>query len=174
MAAILDVLHQEHIQVSRLLDLLSAELEVLDRPDAGPSETVAQVMHYMTHYPDLRHHPREDLLFERLVRRGSGTRAMVASLVDQHVTLARDGKALLLAAQSKASAGEIVALGAAYVALHRAHMNVEEGEVFPLARVMLGSADWAAVDAAMVTIDDPLFGTAVDAQYDALRRALER
>ncbi len=174
MSAILDVLHQEHIQVSRLLDLLSAELEGLDRQGAASSDAVVQVMHYMTHYPDLRNHPREDLLFERLVRRGSGTKAIVASLVDQHVTLARDGKALLRAAQSKAPAADVVALGAAYVDLHRAHMNVEEGEVFPLARVMLGSADWAAVDAAMVTMDDPVFGSAVDAQYDALRRAIER
>ncbi len=174
MPRILDVLHQEHIQVGRLLDLLSADLERLGLPDATGCDTVVQVMHYMTHYPDLRHHPREDLLFERLVRRGSGTRPLVASLTDQHVSLARDGKALLHAAQSQAPAADIVALGTAYVDLHRAHMNVEEGEVFPLARVMLGPEDWAAVDAAMVAAADPLFGDAVDAQYTALRQALHR
>ena len=44
----------------------------------------------------------------------------------------------------------------------RSHMSKEEGEVFPLAKLLLIDADWHEIDAALKAKADPLFGQVVD------------
>ena len=47
----------------------------------------------------------------------------------------------------------------AYAAFHREHMRIEEREVLPLCEAHLASVDWAAIDEAFASHDDPLSGT---------------
>jgi hemerythrin-like domain-containing protein len=41
-------------------------------------------MFYMTHYPDVLHHPKEDLAFERIKQRAADSGRIVDELTEQH------------------------------------------------------------------------------------------
>jgi len=53
-------------------------------------------------------------------------------------------------------------------------MQKEEGTILPLAAKLLHERDWAAIDAAIRHIDDPLFGKNGEKRYAALRRQIAR
>jgi hemerythrin-like domain-containing protein len=53
-------------------------------------------------------------------------------------------------------------------------MLKEETAILPLAAKLLRDRDWAAIDAAIRHIDDPLFGKNGEERYAALRRQIAR
>ena len=171
--------HAEHVNFGRLLNLLAAELDRFQRDDAPDYALMLDIMYYMTHYPDLFHHPKEDLAFARIVEREPAARATVLLLLREHEALRAAGDALVRELDNIVN-GEVVprdrveAPGRAYIASFLAHAHREEDEIFPLARRMLGPADWNAINAAIAHRDDPLFGKAAEKRYATLQRQIAR
>jgi len=171
--------HAEHLNFVTLLDLFEAELDRFSRGKAPDYELMLDIMFYMTHYPDVLHHPKEDLAFARIARRDSGAVPIVARLSDQHTALKRDGNALVIALDdivngAITSREHVESPGRAYIAAFRAHMDSEEAEILPLAATLLDRGDWATIERAIQARDDPVFGTARDERYAALRRRIAR
>lgn len=170
---------QEHANFQRLLDFLERELDVLRRADAPNYELMLDVMYYMTHYPDLFHHPVEDLAFERVTASAPGTAAALQALASQHGALRRDGEALVEVLDDIVNGAirprELVeARGLAYVRCFREHMASEDREFLPVARTVLGPADWAEILGAVPAVEDPLFGPVVAGRYAALDEQIGR
>jgi len=137
------------------------------------------IMFYMTHYPDVLHHPKEDLACARIKERDVTARPLVDELAEQHTRLKDFGGALVRAlddiVNGSITARELVEVpGRAYVADFRNHMLKEESALLPLAAKLLRDRDWAAIDAAIRHIDDPLFGKSGEGRYAALRRQIAR
>src|SRR5215468_7744826 len=89
--------HTEHVNFAALLDLLEVQLDRFHRGEAPDYELMLDVMFYMTHYPDVLHHPKEDLAFERIAERDAAARQTVDTLSGEHSLLKRDGDALVIA-----------------------------------------------------------------------------
>lgn len=129
----------------------------------------------MTHYPDLFHHPKEDLVFEKVKKIDASARFVVNELMGQHVVLRESGAKLLenleaVMAGAMLARVSVEAPGQTYIAYFRQHMHQEESQIFPLAAKRLSDADWSAVNAAAAFAVDPLFGQSVHERYLALHR----
>jgi hemerythrin-like domain-containing protein len=72
--------HAEHLNFVTLLGLLEAELDRFSRGKAPDYELMLDIMFYMTHYPDVLHHPKEDLAFARIGARSPAARSLVDAL----------------------------------------------------------------------------------------------
>ncbi len=165
--------HAEHANFARLIDLLDRQLEAFHRGDSVDYELMLDVMYYMTHYPDLQHHPKEDLAFARLREREPGVTAIVDELSAEHAQLRQAGDELTRALDAIVDGSietreHVEAPARAYVAMFRRHMNREEAQILPLARRVLTGQDWAAIDSAIAHLDDPLYANA-EGRYAALR-----
>jgi len=55
--------HAEHANFSKLLDLLERQVASFHDGGSPDYELMLEIMYYMTHYPDVLHHPKEDLVF---------------------------------------------------------------------------------------------------------------
>ena len=86
MQRIMQVLHEDHINVSRLLDVIDTSLERLTSGNPDGLSLAYKAMRYMTAYPDIYHHPLEDIVFEALVRRSPDTTSVVATLTETEYT----------------------------------------------------------------------------------------
>jgi hemerythrin-like domain-containing protein len=75
---------------------------------------------------------------------------------------------------SISSRDHIEAPGRAYIAEFRGHMDVEEAKILPLAATLLDRDDWAAIDSAVRSLEDPVFGKTANERYAALRRHITR
>jgi hemerythrin-like domain-containing protein len=66
MTDIIEVLRQEHRNIESLLCVLERELSVFDRGDRPDYEVVLAIIDYFKDYPDCCHHPKEDMIVEKL------------------------------------------------------------------------------------------------------------
>ena len=73
----------EHKYMARLLPLLHDQTLLVAAGDPADWTAIAQIMHYMVNAPDARHHPAEDLLFERMQTTNAETR-LVSSRAGSH------------------------------------------------------------------------------------------
>jgi hemerythrin-like domain-containing protein len=171
--------HADHVNFGRLLDLLDDELKLLHDAGAPDYELMLDIMYYMTHYPDVLHHPREDLVFARIKERDAAAGRTVDELTVQHAQLRDMGEAMIRGLDdilngSITSRERIEATARAYVDGFRAHMRTEENEMLPLAERLLSESDWTGVDAAIAGFADPLFGSQVHERYAGLRNQINR
>jgi hemerythrin-like domain-containing protein len=167
----------EHVNFATLLDLLEDQLNLFHQGNSPDYQMMLDIMFYMTHYPDVVHHPREDLAFARILELDINSRPIVDDLAEQHVRLKDFGSALVRSLEniidgSITSRDRVEVPGRAYIAEFRSHMLKEEKAILPLAARLFREADWAAIAAAIQHIDDPLFGAKGQERYALLRQQI--
>ena len=167
--------HHDHVRFSRLLDLLERQLAAFHSDDHPDYDLMREIVHYLGHYSDRYHHPREDVAFARLAERDPALRLPVARLQQEHRVIALAGEKLLkflddIAAEAVVERSEVEAAAATYLVYYRHHVATEESDIMPLAARLMTPDDWAAVASAVPNGSDPLFGEAFEARYRELRR----
>ena len=175
MSTVMGELRQDHRNVREILGLLARELEAVGNASGGDFELMRDIMVYMTRYPDHTHHPKEDLMFERMRERGIApdTEATIATLLREHVALAEKGtifRDMLIGVVDGAlvERDALVATGRDYVEFLRYHARLEDESVFLEAEKLLDDADWAVVRKAFEAQVDPIFGPVVDHEFESL------
>ena len=88
MTYVVEVLRQ-HRNIGKLLRVLERELSVFDRGDRPNYEAVLGVIDYFKDYPNSCHHPKEDIIFEKLKSRDPVTAANIGDLRAEHEGEAR-------------------------------------------------------------------------------------
>ncbi len=177
MHEMLKKLHRDHAQLNRLLRLLTAQLERFCCGDEPEFDLLIDLLDYMGNYADCVHHPAEDRLFEALKQRTDEGRAAVDELMEQHRQLAvltREFRQALEAITQDAviRRDEVEQKGRDYLALQRRHMQLEEGEVFPLLKRELEGQGLDAVAQHLLAVQDPLQDGRVQERYQSLYRYL--
>lgn len=178
MASIMDQLHQDHRNLARVLTVIEQQLLTLRHAGEADFALLNDALDYVEHYPDLVHHPREDLLFERyLANPAAPARHAVERLSAEH----RELKAMTEALRSALEAvlqdtplerEPLVAQLETYVERQRRHIDTEEAEIFPLLLRELREEDWQAAEEVLAGRSDPLFGGGRDRPYEALYQRL--
>jgi hemerythrin-like domain-containing protein len=168
----IEQLQLDHRNMARLLDLVQSELEVMRAGEPPDYDLLHSVMEYALHYPDICHHPKEDVIYRRMVRRDPTTEARVGNLLQEHGLLGELTRKLAAALHNVSQDVEVPrvwleSLVEDYVSTNRRHMANEERLFFPLAIVALTEDDWQEIDAS-VRSEDPLFGGRIAAGYRGL------
>ena len=71
--------------MAKLLHLLEAEFAVYRDGGVADFDLVRDIMDYTTSWPERYHHPKENLIFEKLEDKGAEAEALTANLVAEHV-----------------------------------------------------------------------------------------
>ena len=177
MAAIMDLLHQEHVNLAKLLDAFEHQLTIFDTGEQPDYDVIEGVVDYCLAYPDRYHHPKEDLVLDRLRARAPGAAAEVGDLAQEHVKLGELTHRLAVAVENILNEAEVPResfdhLAREFLATYRQHISMEEQVFFPAARQALSDEDWEALDRHVLSPSDPLFGEAVEERFAPLRRHL--
>lgn len=170
-------LGQDHFRLTRLLDLLQALLDRFHEGDEPDYDLLCELLEYMDSYSDTIHHPTEDLLFRRVLERGTVKRDVFAVLMRQH------GHVIYLNKRFRSSLDgifheevvrrdEVETQGRELVTLLREHLVLEDTEAFPIVLERLDATDWEAVEMMAPRADDPLFGTPDPQRFRSLYRHL--
>jgi hemerythrin-like domain-containing protein len=174
MSYIIEVLRQEHCNIEKLLCVLERELDVFARGDRPDYQVILAVIDYFMDYPDSCHHPKEDLIIEKLKARDPVQAAPIGDLEAQH----REGAARLrrvaqavervLSDQDllRQSVDDIIR---DFIEHERQHMTMEEHVVFPAALNALRAEDWADIALKLTDRDDPFYQSDFVKKFDKLR-----
>ena len=96
---VLKTLHTEHAHICRVLDFLDTQIDLLEKGGNPEWDLMRDVMHYMTNFPDIYHHPKEDLVFNRLRQRQSGAIPEIDDILHEHGELSKMGQKFRAAIQ---------------------------------------------------------------------------
>jgi hemerythrin-like domain-containing protein len=176
MKQIIDILRDEHCNIEKLLLVLDRELSVFNRAERPDYHVVQSVIEYFQDYPDSCHHPKEDMIFEKLKVRDPVTAASIGDLQAEHgkgskrlARVARTVEGVL--ADREILRDTVDAIIRDFIDQERRHMAMEERVLFPAAMRVLLPQDWAAIRAKLAAGTDPL-DTALEAKYRALRHLI--
>src|SRR5262249_43463164 len=84
MTEMIEILRQEHRNIESLLRVLERELSAFDRGERPDYEVVLAVIDYFEDYPDTCHHPKEDMIVEKLRARDPVAAATIGDLEAEH------------------------------------------------------------------------------------------
>jgi len=171
---VLRCLFEEHRHLSALVRVLEEKAGQARALDLGDYYLLHDIVGYLHDYPDQVHHPTENLLFEKLVRRVPAARARVDRLLRDHEAVAAETLELLQlldeAIQDLDSASEPdIRQACKRFARHQSdHMRRENRDVFPLAIDALARSDWRSIERHFAAVEDPLFGRVVGKEHRLL------
>ncbi len=174
MSKVMRALRREHADMAKLLHALERQLDVFDRGGTPDYDIVQGVIDYCLDYPDLYHHPKEDLVLERLRLRDPEAAEAVGPLLPEHEAIAaltrRFAEAMdNIVHEAEVSREAVADLAREFLEVYRKHIAMEETKFFPAALAALQEADWEAIEKQLGERADPLFGGAPEQRYSRLR-----
>ncbi|MGA9081848.1 MAG: hemerythrin domain-containing protein [Pseudolabrys sp.] len=177
MSRLIEILLEEHRNIEKLLHVLEQELDVFDRTESPHYEILRTIVEYFQDYPESYHHPKEDIVFEKLKLRDPSAVARIGDVETEHQLetqrLRRFAQAIndILAGREypRRSFHNVVR---DFIDHQRQHMHKEEQLLYPAAIKGLRAEDWVEIDARLNNKKDPLFDRVAEKEFDALRQTI--
>jgi hemerythrin-like domain-containing protein len=160
--------------VLELMDGLVEEMEAGKDPDF---ELLEEIMRYMTIYPDAVHHPKEDVMYEKLRTKRPDLSEDLDHVPDDHLEIAQLGMVLRSEVEA-VNAGAAVRRQkmiddtSAYITRLRNHMRWEEEDLFSRIDLMLNAEPYTVDLSAIEQIKDPVFELEVEAGFRRLLKSI--
>jgi len=179
----MEKLHKDHIHLEKVFKILDQQVELLSS-DASPDYyLMADITNYIQHYPDLIHHPKEDLVYDILKQRNKEAAEVVEQLQNEHLTLPSETIKLhkllekVISSVLLVSREEIQNQVKDFLDNERKHMDLEEEIIYPLIKGTLTEEDWSnleTLEAKTHQKADPLFSDSVEACYENLYQSIKK
>ena len=175
---IIERLSREHRNIEKLLAILERELEIFDRGDRPDYEVIRAIISYFKVYPQIYHHPQEDLVFAKLRIRDPAAAAKVGDLAREHQKGAERLHRVTQALDSALADHQILRQYVDTIVRdfieHEHHIMMEDRDFLPAALKALEPQDWTEITTALTGHRDPLFSDVAEEGFDMLRAHILR
>lgn len=177
MPAIIESLRQEHANMTKLLSLLDRQFAIFDAGGTPDYDLILRAVEYLNDWSGQWHHPKEDLVLDKLQLRDAAAAEAVGDLEADHEKLAALTAQFLGVIREVLNGEElprdqVSRLAGKFINSQRRHMQGEEAVFLPAAERVLTAPDWADIAMRIGDPHDPLFGRTVEERFDRLRRDL--
>ena len=161
MSKAISMLRAEHQVMGKLLELLGEQIDCFENTEPTDYELMKEIVDYFLTVPDLYHHPKEDLIFARMQRRGGSHLEGMHDLPSEHERgserLHAFSRALIsVMLDAEFPRDRFVQLARGFLDNEARHMQGEETEFFPAALEHLSDEDWAEIDERVERFKDPI------------------
>lgn len=170
-------LREDHRNMAIVLDLLAELGDEMEDGKDPDFELFAEIMRYMTVYPDAVHHPKEDVVYEQLRTRRPDLAEDLDHVPDDHREIAQLGSLLrddvdAINAGAAVRREKMIEDATAYVERLRTHMNWEEVDLFSRIDLMLAAEPYKVDVSEYQHIKDPVFELEIEAGFRRLMASL--
>ncbi|MBN0986053.1 MULTISPECIES: hemerythrin domain-containing protein [Amphritea] len=177
---VLNELHQDHVNLNKLLAVLGNKLEQLKQGEMPNFVLLADAVDYITSYADAYHHPLEDQMYAFF--KDSGCPELdeaISQCVEEHKQLKKSSQDIIEAVDCILSDAvvpmdQFIEKLECFLDEQIEHLNLEEGTLFPLLDEVATDEQWEALKPELPTMSDPLFGQQQRQRYIDLYSELLR
>ncbi len=176
----LDGLHQDHLNIAKLLDVLRDKLFLIRAEKPIRYRLLRDILCYLSEVADQRHHPKEDLIYDYYLKYRCEDPELANRLKAEHGQLVTAGCELsemvdMILMDAVIPLDQVAAKLEQFIVLQQRHMDFEEGQIFPELRVKLTEDDWRHLEQNwhQIKSEDPLFGRDVAERYRELSERLQ-
>lgn len=176
---IIEMLLEEHRNIKKLLHVLEQELNVFDHSDQPDYEILQAIIEYFQDYPESHHHPKENMVFEKLKVRDPAMAKRVGDVEEEHQVETKRLQRFARAIEDVLAGREFLRqtfhdVVRDFIEHQRRHMDKEELMLFPAAVSALRPEDWAEIDTRLNDGKDPLFNGATQKKFQSLQLTILR
>jgi len=179
MTRMIELLRGEHRDIEQLLNVLEDELKVFDRRERPDYEVIQAIISYFQDYPDCCHHPKEDMIFDKLKARNPLAAKRIGDVEAEHRQeterldrVARVVRNVLLDREIARQTFSDVMRD--FIDHQRVHMAMEERTLFPAAANALRPEDWQEIESKWNDKTETLFNVAMEEKCHSLRDRILR
>ena len=177
MTEMIEVLCQEHRNIESLLRVLERELRIFDRGERPDYEVMLAVIDYFEDYPDTCHHPKEDMIVDKLRARDPVAAATIRDLEAEHQAGTKRLRQVAQAVERVLSDQDLVRENVTniirdFIDHERQHMAMEERVVFPAALNALQPQDWADIALKLADRYDTFHQLGFEEKFNRARRSI--
>ena len=179
MTRMIELLRDEHRDIEQLLKVLEDELKVFDRRERPDYEVIQAIIDYFQDYPDCCHHPKEDMIFDKLRARNPSAAKRIGDVEAEHRQeterldrVAKVVRNILLDREILRETFSTVMRD--FIDHQRVHMAMEERLLFPAAANALRPEDWREIDSKWNDKTETLFNVAMEEKCHSLRDRILR
>jgi len=175
MTKIMEMLHNDHVEMAEMLDVFERQMKREKRGQDVDFELIRAILDYFGGYPRLCHHPLEDLVYQKLRLMDDFQEFdLLADLLTEHEELEQVRLDLTAGVDNleedvEAPCTSFHALAESFLVRYRLHMAQEEEELFPEAQRRLSSEDWAEIDVQALQRRDSPSGKLFGMRFEKLR-----
>jgi hemerythrin-like domain-containing protein len=179
MTMMIELLRDEHRDIEQLLDVLEHELKAFDRRERPDYEVIQAIIGYFQDYPDCCHHPKEDMIFERLKARNPLVAKRIGDVEAEHRQETERLDRVAKVVRNVLLDREILRLTFSkvmrdFIDHQRGHMAMEERSLFPAAASALRPEDWREIESKWNDKTETLFNVAMEEKCHSLRDRILR
>lgn len=177
MPGLLDILYRDHDNMKKLFAVFEKELATFNRGGSPDYDLIVDILDYCIAYPDIYHHPLEDLILERLKERNAEAAKPIGNLHDEHNRLMAQTRLFLslvhdVRQQREVARSTFSEQAQAFLDAYRTHIRYEDETMFPAAAQSLSDEDWTEIESRWDSPYDPLFADRSERRYRRLRNAV--
>jgi len=174
----LDDLQAEHRFMVKLLDMLQEQVKLVAKDRRPDAELLLEIAQYFTSFPDLFHHPKEDLILRRLAALHPGTAGTIQTLESEHEEGRRELKRFVravvkLVLDPESDQDRFLSAALAFMENERRHMAWEEKSFFEAAASIMSPQDWEEIDGRLRAFIKPLCQREAQIRYERVEHAYE-
>ena len=173
MSNLIAKLRSDHVNMARLLRILEREVSEFESGTSPDWGLVRAIGAYFADYPDLCHHPKEDVIAAAMHDHGLEMDSPIHGLGAKHEELAVLLRRFLdtierVLGETELPRDYFVRVADEFIQSQRRHIEMEELHFFPKAEQMLSAADLQGLEERVPQVRDPLFGEDVDERFQTL------
>ncbi|MEH6442814.1 MAG: hemerythrin domain-containing protein [Oceanospirillaceae bacterium] len=174
---ILTTLHQDHINMSKLLTVLEHNLAQIRQGMTPDLKLMAEAIEYLGHYADLYHHPLEDILYSYFINKDDKLTSLINQCEREHRILKQKTEQILnpisvTLLDDMLPLEQILTAFEDFLIVEKQHINFEEGQLFPLIKQMATADDWQKIAKKTWLKTDAMFHEFDSQQYSGIYQEL--
>lgn len=163
--------------MAKVLDLLERQIGLLEQGREPDGELLTEITDYFRSFPDLYHHPKEELIIDCLEARQAPHVEELFHLRTEHAEgsqeLSRLCRALVgFLMEPEKGRAALLAIARTFLSDERRHIAWEEERFFEIAEVGLGPDDWSEIEVKIGRLRYPVFGREAMSRFGAMGREL--
>lgn len=165
----LDALHQDHINMNQLLQLLDTNVKQIRQGAVPDLKLMAEAIEYIGHYADIYHHPVEDLIYRHFADKSPELSRLMYQCEQEHHNLQNKTGQVLAPINETLMDGmvpmdNIIDALEAFLIAEKSHLDFEEVKIFPLLKSIAQDSDWKQLAKKAWLETDSMFN-----EFDSLR-----
>jgi hemerythrin-like domain-containing protein len=172
-SAALMLLGIEHEQIGQVLDVLDRQLDLIKNNEQADYKLIELAIDYFLTFPDTCHHPKEDLIFARVVANNSDEPGIMWNLIGEHKELSQLTHRVRHDLNSKSESIEVVnsiePTLREFVNTYRHHIETENKIFFPYVLKNLSQEEFDVIDFDLFDQEDPLYDNETEGLFARLR-----
>lgn len=168
----LRLLEIEHKHIGQVLDVLERQVELMENGKEIDYKLIELAIDYFLDFPETCHHPKENLIFARVMAHKPDKLAVIGDLIGEHKELSQLTHRVKheLNSQSTSSLVEnnIVPSLKAFLHAYRHHIEAEEMTFFPYVIQNLSQEEFDVIDFDLFDREDPVYDNETEDRFAQL------